>query len=456
MTLDLSGHRCNNVRVDVLKNLCSDIILGYNFQKQHKNLIFSLNGTKPDLIVPGATHSHVSVVNNCKANVSKTAVIEPPSVFRNLSKDVRPIATKSRHFNKYDRAFIAEQISALLQGGLIRRSYSPWRAQIVMVKGEHQKKRMCIDYSQTINLFTELDAYPLPPIEDMVNELSQYRVFSTYDLNSAYHQIPLKELERKYTAFEGLGSLYEFCVLPFGVPNGVPCFQQTMDNIVKEEVLLVTFPYMDNVIIAGVDQEDHDKSDIPFRNMIKRQNITFNESKFITSVPMINILGYRVGYSSIQPDPERLCPLQEFPPPSNPTSLRRALGIFAYYAKWIPQFSDKIRPLAECVSFPLSKSALASFCSLTEELSKVTLSAINEDVPFVIECDVSDVAISASLNQHGRPVAFMSKRLSMNECGYPAVEKETLAIIEAVWKWSNLLSRQPFTLVICFVYVRQS
>ena len=100
---------------------------------------------------------------------------------------------------------------------------------------------------QTINLFTELDAYPLPRIEDMVNELFQYRVFSTYDLKSAYHQIPLKELEWKYTAFEGLGSLYEFCVLPSGVTNGVPCFQRTMDNIFKEEGLLGTFPYMYNV-----------------------------------------------------------------------------------------------------------------------------------------------------------------------------------------------------------------
>ena len=121
--------------------------------------------------------------------------------------------------------------------------------------------------------------------------------------------------------------------------------------------------------------------------------------------------------------------------------------MFAYYTKSIPQLLDKIRPLAECLLFPLSKSALASFCSLKEELSKVTLSAINEDVPFIVECDASDAAISASLNQHGRPVAFMSKRLSRNEVGYLAVEKEALAIIEAVQKWSHLLSRQPFTLV---------
>ena len=67
--------------------------------------------------------------------------------------------------------------------------------------------------------------------------------------------------------------------------------------------------------------------------------------------------------------------------------------------------------------------------------------------PFVVECDASDVAVSASLNQNGRPVAFMSKTLSKSEKWYPAVEKEALAIMEAVRKWNHLLSRQQFTLV---------
>ena len=85
---------------------------------------------------------------------------------------------------------------------------------------------MCTDYSQTINLFTELDAYPLPRIDDVIKKLSQYKLFSTFDIKSAYHQIPLRETEAKFTAFEALGDLYEFVVLPFGVTNGVPAFQR--------------------------------------------------------------------------------------------------------------------------------------------------------------------------------------------------------------------------------------
>ena len=121
--------------------------------------------------------------------------------------------------------------------------------------------------------------------------------------------------------------------------------------------------------------------------------------------------------------------------------------MFAYYARWIPQFSYKIRPLTDTVSFPLDQKALASINALKDELTRVALSPINEDIPFVVECDASDDAISASLNQNGRPVAFLSKMLSGVERNYPTVEKEALSIIESIRKLSHLLSRQPFILI---------
>ena len=177
--------------------------------------------------------------------------------------------------------------------------------------------------------------------------------------------------------------------------------------------------------------------------MVKRRNITLNNAKTVQNAVSIDILGYRISQNSIKPDPEWLHPLLEFPPPSNAASFKRALGMFAYFAKWIPRFSDKIRHLAESETFPLTKAAIESFNAFKNELRNVVLAPIDEDIPFVVECDASDRAISASLNQNGRPVAFMSK---IEKC-YPAVEKEALAIIESVRKWNHLLSRQPFTLI---------
>ena len=85
-----------------------------------------------------------------------------------------------------------------------------------------------IDYSTTINRFTLLDAYRLPNIEDLVNTVAQARYYSSLDLRSAYHQIPLLEEERFYTAFEAGGELYQYKRLPFGVTNGVSAFQRSI------------------------------------------------------------------------------------------------------------------------------------------------------------------------------------------------------------------------------------
>jgi len=68
-------------------------------------------------------------------------------------------------------------------------------------------------------------------------------------------------------------------VIPFGVTNGVPCFQRTMDDLIKEEELANTFPYVDNVTIGGVDEADLKRNDTAFQEMIKRRNIILNNSK---------------------------------------------------------------------------------------------------------------------------------------------------------------------------------
>ena len=94
---------------------------------------------------------------------------------------------------------------------------------------------MAIDYSQTINLFTELDVYPMPNVQEHVQTVTKYKVFSTYNLKTAFHHIPIPPVDRKFTAFEVDGGLYEFTVIPNGVTNGVPAFQHIMDKIIDDE-----------------------------------------------------------------------------------------------------------------------------------------------------------------------------------------------------------------------------
>lgn len=151
----------------VLHNLCCDLLLGQDFQRQHKSLIVVYGGAKESFRVGES----VTALSSAK--------VEEPSLFPNLPPKCKPIATKSRRFSSDDQLFIMDQVSRLLAEGIIESSKSPWRAQVVVVKDEHRKRRLCIDYSQTINLYTELDAYPLPNIDDMINRLAKYSVFST-------------------------------------------------------------------------------------------------------------------------------------------------------------------------------------------------------------------------------------------------------------------------------------
>ena len=312
---------------------------------------------------------------------------------------------------------------------------------------DRHKKRLCIDYSQTINQYTDLDAYPLPRIDDMVNDLAAYKVYSTYNLKSAYHQVPIKESDRKYTGFEANGRLYQFCRIAFGVTNGVAVFQRAMHKMVDEEGLKYTFPYLDNITVAGRNQQEHDENVKKFREVIQRIILTLNETKSVKSKASINILGYCMGDGVIKPDQEQLRPLQDYPPPTNVGSLRRVVGMFAYYAKWIPNFSDKIQPLVNGTSFPLDESDLSAFVLLKNELESATLQSIDESQPFVVECDASEGCVSATLNQCGRRVAFMSRTLQGSEIHYPPVEKEATAIIEVVRKWRHFLAGRCFTLV---------
>jgi len=199
---------------------------------------------------------------------------------------------------------------------------------------------MVIDYSQTINRFTELDVYPLPRIEQQVNELAKWKLFSTLDLKSAYYQVPLAKEDRAYTAFEADGKLCQYCCLPFGVPNDDSCFQRIIDSVIADNELKQTFAYLDNITTGGFDKAHHGHNLKMFLDAASKINLTFNDAKSVVVVTAIDILGYRIPQGSIRPDPERLRPLIELPMPKSSKELKRCLRVFAYYARWIHNFSE--------------------------------------------------------------------------------------------------------------------
>lgn len=100
---------------------------------------------------------------------------------------------------------------------------------------------MTIDHSQTINSTTYTDASALPKIDSVVNEIVHYIIFSTSDLQSAYHQVPMYDERTQLTIFGACDKLYQFRRIPFVMTNGVACCQRTTDHTIQEVQLRETY-----------------------------------------------------------------------------------------------------------------------------------------------------------------------------------------------------------------------
>jgi len=167
-----------------------------------------------------------------------------------------------------------------------------------------------------------------------------------------------------------------------------------MEGIIEHHKLKGTFAYLNNITIGDRSQQEHYENLFAFLQVAKIVHLTFNENKSIISVTEVYVLGYCVSHKCIKPDPERLKPLLDLPAPKNRGELQRVVGMLAYYAKWLPNFSEKIRPLMRATIFPLPDDGAATFERL-KQLSKACLGSIDENAPFTIECDASNFAIAA-------------------------------------------------------------
>ena len=163
--VEMNGHLHKGVVVGVIDSLCVDMIVGKDFMRQHKKVIMNFNGPREELVL-GAIPKQSSSLPPMD--------VPPPPLFTHLSDNIKPVATKARKHTPADFRFLKEQVAELRKNGIIRHSVSPWRAQPFVTKdSDTHKRRMVIDYSNTINMFTELDAYPIPDLLKMVQNISR-------------------------------------------------------------------------------------------------------------------------------------------------------------------------------------------------------------------------------------------------------------------------------------------
>ena len=157
---------------------------------------------------------------------------------------------------------VTRQISELHKKRGIRDSSSTFNSPTWVVPkkadaSEKEKWRIVIDFRKIND--TDQEAYPLPVINDNLDQLGQEKFFSTFDLNSGFHQIPMSEGSNKYTAFSTLEGHFEFNRMAFDVKNAPPAFQRMMDNALRGLVGKKCFVYLDDIIVFGSTIEEHNQ-----------------------------------------------------------------------------------------------------------------------------------------------------------------------------------------------------
>ncbi|KAJ4780790.1 polyprotein [Rhynchospora pubera] len=402
---------------------------------------------QPQKVIPQELQQVVSTYSNVFADPTSLPPERLLDHHIQLKPDAQPINIRPYRFSHFQKLEIEKIVEELLQSGYVRPSTSPFASPILLVKKKDQTWRLCVDYRR-LNDYTVKNKFPIPIIDDLLDELRGATIFSKIDLKSGYHQIRMAAPDIPKTTFRTHMGHYEFTVMPFGLTNAQATFQALMNSIFKPYLRKFLLVFFDDILIYSSSMSEHAIHLTLTLQLLQQHQLFAKLSKCEIDTPTVEYIGHIISAEGVATDPAKIEAMVSWPIPKTVKQLRGFLGLTGYYRKFIQSYGLISRPLTDLLkkdAFKWNSEAQLAFTELKAAMTAAPVLALPDFTkPFIIETDASQNGLGAVLMQEKRPIAFLSKALGPKNQSLSTYE--LLAVVTAVTKWRHYLIGGSFVI----------
>ncbi|KAL7291593.1 hypothetical protein TKK_0014634 [Trichogramma kaykai] len=373
--------------------------------------------------------------------------------------DEKPINVKQYKYPHALKDEVNKQVQEMLKNGVIKESESPYNNPLWVVEKKpdaegNKRWRIVLDF-RALNEKTLSDAYPLPDITQIFDQVGSAKYYSVLDLAWGFWQIKLHPDDTHKCAFSTPFGHYEFSRMAFGLKNAPATFQRLMDNVLKGLQGNILFVYLDDIVIYANSLEEHDKKFELLANRLRDANLKLQPEKCNLLERKVRYLGHILSEEGLQVDPKKTEAVVRFPTPKTVKNVRQFIGLAGYYRRFIEKFATIAKPLFKLLQkdtpFIWNEKAQKAFDTLKTCLTTTPVLAFPKlDEPYNITTDASGYAVGGVLSQgepgKDRPIAYTSRALRGPELNYEVYEKEALAIIHSVEQFHSYIYNRKITI----------